>query len=184
MLLISCLRPCSIFSITERKKERKLGILVQYFRYQSIGFNPGSHEISVLTLYGKVALSIVQCIICNMLLVCTAEAITFYSQAKYWKQYVEAYMVVNNDDATKQIFSRCLLNCLHIPLWYVYFLDLCFWLMSYTCVVGVICMQISIARHVFDLFMLISQINYTQPIFQFTLLAKLLLKVSKSTKEN
>ena len=27
-------------------------------------------------------------------------------------------MAVNNDDATKQIFSRCLLNCLQIPLWY------------------------------------------------------------------
>lgn len=40
-------------------------------------------------------------------------------QAKYWKQYVEAHMAVNNDDATKQIFSRCLLNCLHITLWYI-----------------------------------------------------------------
>lgn len=28
-------------------------------------------------------------------------------------------MAVNNDDATKQIFSRCLLNCLQIPLWYI-----------------------------------------------------------------
>ncbi|PHU10479.1 Cleavage stimulation factor subunit 77 [Capsicum chinense] len=37
-------------------------------------------------------------------------------KAKYWKQYVEAHMAVNNDDATKQIFSRCLLNCLQIPL--------------------------------------------------------------------
>lgn len=27
-------------------------------------------------------------------------------------------MTVNNDDATKQIFSRCLLSCLHVPLWY------------------------------------------------------------------
>lgn len=42
-------------------------------------------------------------------------------QAKYWKQYVEAQMVVNNDEATKQIFSRCLLNCLQIPLWYIIF---------------------------------------------------------------
>ena len=40
-------------------------------------------------------------------------------QAKYWKQYVEAYMATNNDEATKQIFSRCLLNCLHISLWSV-----------------------------------------------------------------
>jgi len=28
-------------------------------------------------------------------------------------------MAANNDDATKQIFSRCLLNCLQIPLWYI-----------------------------------------------------------------
>nr|GMD96572.1 cleavage stimulation factor subunit 77 isoform X1 [Ipomoea batatas] len=57
-----------------------------------------------------------------------AEAVPIYEQllstfptaAKYWKQYVEAHMAVNNDDATKQIFSRCLLNCLQIPLWYVY----------------------------------------------------------------
>ena len=41
------------------------------------------------------------------------------AQAKYWKQYVEAYMATNNDEATKQIFSRCLLNCLHISLWSV-----------------------------------------------------------------
>lgn len=33
-------------------------------------------------------------------------------------------MAVNNDDAIKQIFSRCLLNCLQIPLWYVVFLIL------------------------------------------------------------
>ncbi|KAK4377260.1 hypothetical protein RND71_003556 [Anisodus tanguticus] len=45
---------------------------------------------------------------------------TFPTAAKYWKQYVEAHMVVNNDDATKQIFSRCLLNCLQIPLWRCY----------------------------------------------------------------
>nr|GEY82051.1 cleavage stimulation factor subunit 77 [Tanacetum cinerariifolium] len=29
---------------------------------------------------------------------------TFPTAAKYWKQYVEAHMAVNNDDATKQIF--------------------------------------------------------------------------------
>ncbi|XP_050228320.1 cleavage stimulation factor subunit 77 isoform X1 [Mercurialis annua] len=40
--------------------------------------------------------------------------------AKFWKQYVEGYMSVNNDDATKQIFSRCLLNCLQVPLWRCY----------------------------------------------------------------
>ncbi|KAJ0935724.1 putative suppressor of forked, tetratricopeptide-like helical domain superfamily [Helianthus annuus] len=45
---------------------------------------------------------------------------TFPTAAKYWKQYVEAHMAVNNDDATKQIFSRCLLNCLQIPLWRCY----------------------------------------------------------------
>ncbi|KAI4341639.1 hypothetical protein MLD38_026337 [Melastoma candidum] len=46
--------------------------------------------------------------------------VVFPTAAKYWKQYVEALMVVNNDDATKQIFSRCLLTCLHIPLWRCY----------------------------------------------------------------
>ncbi|KAL6841494.1 hypothetical protein ACP4OV_028637 [Aristida adscensionis] len=45
---------------------------------------------------------------------------TFPTAAKYWKQYVEAYMATNNDEATKQIFSRCLLNCLHINLWRCY----------------------------------------------------------------
>lgn len=45
---------------------------------------------------------------------------TFPTAAKYWKQYLEAHMAVNNDDATKQIFSRCLLNCLQIPLWRCY----------------------------------------------------------------
>ncbi|GLT96797.1 hypothetical protein SLE2022_143950 [Rubroshorea leprosula] len=44
----------------------------------------------------------------------------FPTAAKYWKQYVEANMLVNNDDATKQIFSRCLLNCLQVPLWQCY----------------------------------------------------------------
>ncbi|XP_022154467.1 cleavage stimulation factor subunit 77 isoform X2 [Momordica charantia] len=49
------------------------------------------------------------------------QLLTVYpTAAKYWKQYVEAHMVINNDDATKQIFSRCLLNCLHIPLWRCY----------------------------------------------------------------
>lgn len=45
---------------------------------------------------------------------------TFPTAAKYWKQYVEAYMLVNNDEATKQIFSRCLLNCLQVSLWRCY----------------------------------------------------------------
>ncbi|XVF82621.1 hypothetical protein PTKIN_Ptkin16aG0063800 [Pterospermum kingtungense] len=44
----------------------------------------------------------------------------FPTAAKYWRQYVEAQMAVNNDDATKQIFSRCLLNCLQVPLWRCY----------------------------------------------------------------
>lgn len=44
----------------------------------------------------------------------------FPTAAKYWKQYVEAHMAVNNDDATKHIFSRCLLNCLQVPLWRCY----------------------------------------------------------------
>ncbi|CAK8538091.1 unnamed protein product [Lathyrus sativus] len=44
----------------------------------------------------------------------------FPTATKFWKQYVEAQMAVNNDDATKQIFSRCLLNCLQVPLWRCY----------------------------------------------------------------
>ncbi|KAJ8770398.1 hypothetical protein K2173_015012 [Erythroxylum novogranatense] len=44
----------------------------------------------------------------------------FPTAAKFWKQYVEAHMAVNNDDAIKQIFSRCLLNCLQVPLWQCY----------------------------------------------------------------
>ncbi|CAI8586099.1 unnamed protein product [Vicia faba] len=44
----------------------------------------------------------------------------FPTAAKFWKQYVEAQMAVNNDDAVKQIFSRCLLNCLQVPLWQCY----------------------------------------------------------------
>uniref|UniRef100_A0A1D1XRF1 Cleavage stimulation factor subunit 3 n=1 Tax=Anthurium amnicola TaxID=1678845 RepID=A0A1D1XRF1_9ARAE len=46
--------------------------------------------------------------------------VAFPTAAKYWKQYVEAHMTMNNDEATKQIFSRCLLNCLHISLWRCY----------------------------------------------------------------
>ncbi|CAI8584417.1 unnamed protein product [Vicia faba] len=57
-----------------------------------------------------------------------AEATPIYEQllqlfptaARFWKQYVEAHMAVNNDDAIKQIFSRCLLNCLQVPLWRCY----------------------------------------------------------------
>ncbi|CAI0400056.1 unnamed protein product [Linum tenue] len=57
-----------------------------------------------------------------------AQAAPIYEQllqlyptaAKFWKQYVEANMAANNDDATKQIFSRCLLNCLQVPLWRCY----------------------------------------------------------------
>lgn len=44
----------------------------------------------------------------------------FPTAAKYWKLYVEAQMVANNNDATKQIFSRCLLSCLHVGLWRCY----------------------------------------------------------------
>lgn len=45
---------------------------------------------------------------------------TFPTAAKYWKQYAEAHMAANNDDATKQIFSRCLLHCMQVPLWRCY----------------------------------------------------------------
>ncbi|KAF6151882.1 hypothetical protein GIB67_010456 [Kingdonia uniflora] len=61
-----------------------------------------------------------------------SEAVPIYEQllstyptaAKYWNQYVEAHMAVNNDDAIKHIFSRCLLNCLQISLWrcYIHFI--------------------------------------------------------------
>lgn len=30
-------------------------------------------------------------------------------------------MASNNDEATKQVFSRCLLNCLQVPLWYIFY---------------------------------------------------------------
>ncbi|KAG6552890.1 hypothetical protein Mapa_005545 [Marchantia paleacea] len=42
---------------------------------------------------------------------------TFPTAARFWKMYVEAQMAANNDDAVKQIFSRCLLNCLNVDLW-------------------------------------------------------------------
>ncbi|KAG0447766.1 hypothetical protein HPP92_028180 [Vanilla planifolia] len=45
---------------------------------------------------------------------------TFPTAAKFWKQYVEAYMAIKNDEATKQIFSRCLFNCPQISLWRCY----------------------------------------------------------------
>lgn len=45
---------------------------------------------------------------------------TFPTAAKFWKQFVEAHMAVNNDEATRQVFSRCLLNCLQVPLWRCY----------------------------------------------------------------
>lgn len=45
---------------------------------------------------------------------------TFPTAAKYWKQYVEAYISAHNEDIAKQIFSRCLLTCPHINLWRCY----------------------------------------------------------------
>eukprot|EP00250_Pteridium_aquilinum_P018697 c24170_g1_i1 orf=244-2802(-) len=44
----------------------------------------------------------------------------FPTAARYWRAYVEAQMIGNNDDATKLIFSRCLLSCLHVDLWRCY----------------------------------------------------------------
>lgn len=44
----------------------------------------------------------------------------FPTAARYWRSYVEAQMNANNDEATKQIFSRCLLSCLHVDLWRCY----------------------------------------------------------------
>jgi len=44
-----------------------------------------------------------------------------YLQAKFWRLYVEAQLAANDDDAVKQIFSRCLLQCLHVDLWLVLF---------------------------------------------------------------
>ncbi|KAI3954433.1 hypothetical protein MKW92_001928 [Papaver armeniacum] len=45
---------------------------------------------------------------------------TFPTAAKYWKQYVEAYMIANNDAAAKQAFGRCLLDNRQIALWRCY----------------------------------------------------------------
>ncbi|GFP85456.1 cleavage stimulation factor subunit 77 [Phtheirospermum japonicum] len=45
---------------------------------------------------------------------------TFPTSAKYWKQYVEALMAANNDEAARQVFSRCLLICSQVPLWRCY----------------------------------------------------------------
>ncbi|XP_073270103.1 cleavage stimulation factor subunit 77-like isoform X1 [Primulina huaijiensis] len=45
---------------------------------------------------------------------------TFPTAAKFWKQFIEAHMAVNDDEATRQVFSRCLLNCLQVPLWRCY----------------------------------------------------------------
>ncbi|KAH9305235.1 hypothetical protein KI387_009639, partial [Taxus chinensis] len=44
----------------------------------------------------------------------------FPTAAKYWRLYVEAQMATNNDDATRQIFSRCLLSCRQVDLWKCY----------------------------------------------------------------
>ncbi|KAG0620732.1 hypothetical protein M758_4G238800 [Ceratodon purpureus] len=45
---------------------------------------------------------------------------TFPTSAKFWRLYVEAELAANDDDAVKQIFSRCLLQCLHVDLWRAY----------------------------------------------------------------
>ncbi|KAI3968922.1 hypothetical protein MKX01_034066 [Papaver californicum] len=45
---------------------------------------------------------------------------TFKTAAKYWKQYVEANMIADNDVAAKQVFGRCLLDNRHIALWRCY----------------------------------------------------------------
>ncbi|PRQ51584.1 putative suppressor of forked, acetyltransferase A, auxiliary subunit [Rosa chinensis] len=44
----------------------------------------------------------------------------FPTAAKYWTQYAEAQMAANDDEATKNIFSRCLMKCRHLPLWQTY----------------------------------------------------------------
>ncbi|KAH7425316.1 hypothetical protein KP509_11G049100 [Ceratopteris richardii] len=44
----------------------------------------------------------------------------FPTAARYWRCYVEAQMMAYNDEATKLIFSRCLLSCLHVELWRCY----------------------------------------------------------------
>ncbi|KAL6144453.1 hypothetical protein ACLB2K_055146 [Fragaria x ananassa] len=44
----------------------------------------------------------------------------FPTAAKFWTQYAEAQMAANNDEATKNIFARCLLKCRHVPLWQAY----------------------------------------------------------------
>ncbi|GBG61269.1 hypothetical protein CBR_g19801 [Chara braunii] len=44
----------------------------------------------------------------------------FPSSARHWKMYAETQISAGNDDAVKSIFSRSLLNCLHIDLWRCY----------------------------------------------------------------
>lgn len=44
----------------------------------------------------------------------------FPTAAKHWNQYAEAQMAANNNEATKNVFTRCLMNCLHVPLWLTY----------------------------------------------------------------
>ncbi|KAI3870583.1 hypothetical protein MKX03_022776 [Papaver bracteatum] len=56
------------------------------------------------------------------------EAVPIYEQllsmfptaAKYWKQYVEAHMILNDDVAAKQVFGRCLLDNRQVSLWRSY----------------------------------------------------------------
>ncbi|KAI3928601.1 hypothetical protein MKW98_024202 [Papaver atlanticum] len=45
---------------------------------------------------------------------------TFPTAAKYWKQYVEAHMILNDDVAAKQVFGRCLLDNRQVSLWRCY----------------------------------------------------------------
>ncbi|CAM6045157.1 unnamed protein product [Sphagnum compactum] len=45
---------------------------------------------------------------------------TFPTAARYWRMYVDAQIAANDDEAVKQIFSRCLLHCLHVDLWRSY----------------------------------------------------------------
>ncbi|XP_050382098.1 cleavage stimulation factor subunit 77-like [Argentina anserina] len=44
----------------------------------------------------------------------------FPTAAKYWTQYAKAQMAANNYEATGNLFPRCLMKCLDIPLWQTY----------------------------------------------------------------
>lgn len=41
-------------------------------------------------------------------------------QAVYWAKLAQAHLRSNNVSAAKQVFSRCMLNCLSMDVWMTY----------------------------------------------------------------